>query len=84
MGYSIEMKPAAVRELKNISKSIQRRIASRIDSLANNPRPVGVEKLSQSDRDFYRIRIGEYRLIYEINDENALILVIRIGHRRDI
>ena len=84
MAYDIQLKPAANRGLKKCSKSIQRRIRSKIDALADDPRPAGVEKLSRGDEDYYRVRCGDYRIIYEIEDESARILVIVIGHRREI
>lgn len=62
---------------------MQARIARRIDNLATDPRPQGCEKITGSD-DLYRIRVGDYRVVYQVRDERLLILVILIGHRRDI
>jgi mRNA interferase RelE/StbE len=52
--------------------------------LANNPRPIGVKKLKDSSEDLYRIRVGDYRVIYTINDGIRIVNILRIGHRKDI
>lgn len=83
MPYTIELKPAAVRDLRKLSKGLQKRIAAKIDELADNPRPPGVEKLS-GEHDYYRLRAGDYRIIYEVKEDVLLVLIIRIGHRREI
>jgi mRNA interferase RelE/StbE len=81
--YRVELRPAALRDLRKLEPSIRGRIGVAIDQLARNPRPVGVEKLQGQDSR-YRIRVGEYRVLYEIEDRVLLVLVIRIGHRRDV
>ncbi|PYM57636.1 MAG: hypothetical protein DMD79_20035 [Candidatus Rokuibacteriota bacterium] len=58
-------------------------MARKIDGLARDPRPSGVEKLAGSER-LYRVRSGDYRIVYEIQDERVLVLVVRIGHRREV
>ena len=83
MAYRIEFKPSAGKELSGLPKNIQKRIAAKIDALADNPRPREVEKLEGSEHR-YRIRVGDYRIIYEVRDEVLLILVVRIGHRREV
>ena len=83
MAYTVELKPAAVRGLKKLTKGLQKRIAARIDGLASNPRPPGVEKLS-GEHEYYRLRIGNYRIVYEVKENALLVLLIRIGHRREI
>ena len=82
MTYSIEILRSAQKQLSKINRQDQDRIISSIESLANNPRPDGCKKLS--GRPAWRIRIGSYRVIYELQDEKLIVLVIRIGHRRDI
>ena len=80
--YSIEFRRSVVKDLRGIpSKDIQR-ILQRIDSLADDPRPPGCEKLSGLER--YRLRQGNYRILYEILDERVLIVVVKIGHRRSV
>ena len=54
-----------------------------MDALAANPRPKGVKKLSGPD-DLYRIRVGDYRIVYQIHDDRLIVLVVRIGHRKDV
>lgn len=83
MAYTVELKPTAVRSLKKLAKGLQKRIAAKIDELGGNPRPAGVEKLS-GKQDYYRLRVGNYRIIYEVKENVLLVLVIRIGHRREI
>ena len=78
--YRIEFSPKADRQFKKLPRAIQLRLGPKIDSLAENPRPVGVKKLQGKD-DFYRIRAGDYRIIYKIQDEILTVLVLTIGHR---
>jgi len=83
MRYSIKLKPAAIRELKKLPRPIQRRITRKIDSLANNPRPKSSKKL-QGVEDLHRVGVGDYRIIYQVQDKVPLILVARIRHRKDV
>ena len=81
--YKILIKPSAVKEIEKISrKADRRRIIERIASLANDPRPPGSQKLSGNER--FRLRQGPYRLIYAIEDDELLVYVVKIGHRRDV
>lgn len=82
MTYSIEILRSAQKELNKINRQDQDRIISSIESLANTPRPDGCTKLS--GRPAWRIRIGSYRVIYEIQDEKLIVFVVKIGHRREI
>jgi mRNA interferase RelE/StbE len=81
--YRVEITPAAQRELSKLPKKVQKRIDKRIQALAENPRPPGSKKLEAED-DFHRIRVGDYRIVYQIKDKLLLVLVIRIGHRREV
>lgn len=83
MAYRIELSPAAVRDLADLDKPNQRRIATKIESLKDAPRPSGVEKLAGAN-DLYRVRVGEYRIIYQIQDKVLLVLILKIGHRKDV
>ncbi len=83
MAYTIEFRPRALRDLKGLPRDVQRRILKHIEDLADDPRPPGVKKLSGAE-DLYRIRIGDYRVIYQIRDKVLLVVVVRIGHRGDI
>lgn len=79
----MQFTPAARRQLKKINKGVQVQIVQALESLAVAPRPPGVKKLKGSDG-FYRIRVADYRIIYQINDGELVILVVMIGNRRDV
>lgn len=83
MQYTVLIAPAARRDLKRIRGTARRRIAEAIDQLADDPRPHGSSKLAGPD-DLYRVRVGDYRIIYKIEDDRLLVIVARVGHRRDI
>ena len=78
--YSIEFTPAAFRQLRTLPVKIQLRIRTKIDSLGSDPRPPGCAKLRDNE-DIYRIRIGEYRVLYQVKDEVLLVLVVKVGKR---
>ena len=81
--YRLLIKPSAVKEIEAIPlKRERRRLVERIAGLAENPRPVGVEKLSGQDK--YRLRQGRYRILYAIEDQNLLVYVVKVGHRKDV
>ncbi len=80
-GYKVLIKPSAVQELEDILRHDRERIAQRIQKLAGNPRPPGCEKLSAEEK--YRVRQGEYRVIYAIDDAARTVLVVKIAHRRE-
>ena len=83
MSYSLFVQPSAQNALAKLERDIRYRIGSRIDALARDPRPPGTEKLSGT-QDLYRIRIGEYRVIHPIRDKELRVLVVRVGHRKDV
>ena len=80
--YRIEFRPAALRELRKIDRSMQPRIQRAIALLAQDPRPPASRPLQ--GREGYRLRVGDYRIIYTIDNGNLLIVVVTIGHRRDV
>ncbi len=80
--YKVLIKRSAAKELEALPVKDRRRVASRIQQLGSDPRPPGCEKLSGQDR--YRIRQGNYRIIYSIEDAVLTIVVVKVGHRRDI
>lgn len=82
MAYRIELAPRAKRDLKKLPVDVRRRLAPHIDALANNPRPPGVVKLS-GEEDTYRIRVGEYRIVYEIVDDVLLVTIVKVKPRRE-
>ena len=83
MTYEIEVLPAAVRALKKLDERDADRVIKTIDALAEHPRPHGVKKL-QGAKDLYRVRVGQYRIIYEVHDQRLLVVVVSLGHRRDV
>ena len=80
--YAVEFLPSAARELSKLEPAVRRRLARRIDRLATDPR-ADAAKLRGAD-DTWRARVGDYRILYRVQDDRLLILVIRIGHRRDV
>jgi mRNA interferase RelE/StbE len=83
VSYTIEMSRSAMRELGKIPRKDQLRIKSAIDALATDPRPHGSLKMSGEERS-YRIRVGVYRVIYDVFDDVLIIEVIRVGHRQGV
>ena len=81
--YEIQFKPAAQRQIKKLDKSTRKEIYSCLESLQNDPRHTGVEKLSHQEN-LYRVRTGDYRIIYQIQDASLVVLVVKIGHRREV
>jgi len=79
--YNITIKKSAAKELQDIPKKNLPKIIKHIQSLAENPRPAGSQKLSS--REQYRIRQGDYRIIYSIDDKDFVVDVVKIGHRRE-
>ena len=80
--YKIEIKKSAAKELGKIPKKDLKKIISKIRSLAINPRPSGCVKLSAQE--LYRVRQGNYRILYTIEDEVLIVYIIKIGHRKDV
>jgi mRNA interferase RelE/StbE len=81
--YRISFKSSAARELKKMPLELQRRVANKIEQLVEDPRLSGVIKL-KGDDDLYRCRVGEYRLVYQIDDSTQKIVVTRVRHRKDV
>ena len=81
--YRIQFKSSAAKEFKKLPISIKQRASESIDKLQQNPRPSGVVKLKGDDQ-LYRVRIGDYRIVYIIDDNDKLIKITRIRHRQDV
>jgi len=81
--YAVELKPQAAKFIAVQEKKIQRQLIAHIEVLAANPRPSGC-KLLYTEEKLYRIRSGSYRIIYQIQDKILLVVVVRIGDRKDI
>jgi mRNA interferase RelE/StbE len=80
--YSLQIKRSAAKELEAVPLKDRRRIVTRIEGLRTEPRPPGCEKLSGDDK--YRIRQGNYRILYQIRDQALIVTVVRVGDRRDV
>ena len=82
--YRLLIKPSAAKEIEAVDqKKDRQRIVAGIRLLADDPRPPGCEKLAGAD-DRYRIRVGRYRVIYSVGDEELVVVVVRVGHRKDV
>ena len=81
-GYRVDITRAAEKDLADLTRRDHRRVVARIRALGRDPRPHGSEKLSGEEK--YRIRQGDYRVVYGIDDDAEVVTVVRIGHRRDI
>jgi mRNA interferase RelE/StbE len=80
--YRVELRPAAVRALRKLDPEIQRRIQGAITLLAQDPRPPASRKVR--GRPGFRVRVGDYRIIYTVADDVLLVVVVALGHRREI
>jgi len=80
--YAVIFKPSAVKHLERLPKLAQRRIVRAIEELADDPRPAGCVKLVGEDN-LWRIRVGSYRVVYSIEDDDLLVLILRVAHRKD-
>lgn len=83
MSYQILFTPRAERDLASLPQSARIRITRKIDSLAVEPRPGAAKKLQGRDG-MYRLRVGDYRVLYTVEDRVVTVVIVRVGHRRDI
>ena len=83
MAYRITIEPAALRELSKLPIDARQRVVDAISGLAAEPRPAGVKKLSGSTSS-YRLRVGDYRVLYTIADRVLSVIVVKVGNRRDV
>jgi len=82
--YRIELTRHAAKSLPRLDRPALRRVQAALDLLADNPRPPRARALAQWPAGTYRVRTGDYRILYEIHDDVLLVLVVRVGHRRDV
>ncbi len=80
--YSIEFAKSVRKDLRKLSKRDVKKILATIDSLAEKPRPPGSKKLTIEN--LYRVRVGNYRILYEIHDDRLIVLIVKTGHRKEI
>lgn len=83
MSYTVEVAPAARRQIRRLPRIVQKRIIKKLEALEEDPRPPGVEKLS-GGADFYRLRVGDYRIIYRVEDQILWVLVLKVGDRKEV
>ncbi|MDO9556480.1 MAG: type II toxin-antitoxin system RelE/ParE family toxin [Coriobacteriia bacterium] len=81
--WHVEFKPSAYRAFTRLDPAVKRRLTPAIDALCHDPRPVTAKRLASPD-ELWRVRVGAYRVVYAIEDDRLVILVIRLGHRRDV
>lgn len=83
MTHRVEVAPAAARQLRKLAPAARRRVQAAIELLAGQPRPSGAKKLVGGAGE-WRVRTGDFRIVYEIHDDFLLVLVVAVGHRREI
>ncbi len=80
--YELRIKPSVAKDLRGVPLDDVRRILEKIEALRDNPRPAGAEKLS--GQEYYRLRQGNYRILYAVADKELIVEVVKVGHRRDV
>jgi mRNA interferase RelE/StbE len=83
MKYAVEFTPQARREFDKLPDDVQDILELRLDALSLSPRPPGMKKMAGTD-DLFRIRVGDYRIVYRIKDRVLLIVVMHVGHRKEV
>jgi mRNA interferase RelE/StbE len=83
MRYSLEFTKSALRELQALDAQLKRRIGEKITALCEEPFPAGIKKL-QGEPDHYRLRVGDYRVVYRVDGRRVVIVIVRVGHRREV
>jgi len=84
MNYRVEFASKAVKDLRSIPRAYQGKIINKAEALANDPYPRGCLKLKGPQEDFWRVRIGDYRILYQVDDSVKIIDIRRIGHRKGV
>jgi mRNA interferase RelE/StbE len=82
LSYEVHIIRSVEKEMNRLSVSVHTRFSQRILTLEDNPRPRGVKKLS--GREEYRLRVGDYRILYIIDDKNRIVTIVAVGHRREV
>jgi mRNA interferase RelE/StbE len=83
VAYTIQFKPLGLRQLEKLSREAQRRLSARIEALRDDPFPVGCKKIVDIP-DAWRIRVGDYRVVYQVHRGVLMVLVLTVGHRKDV
>lgn len=82
--YNIRWKASADKELRALPKITIQAVLDAVDKLAKNPYAVNTKKLKGTAKAYFRVRVGDYRIIYEVNNQELIIFIIEIGHRKDV
>lgn len=80
--YKIEIKRSAIKEIENLPSVVLKRVVAHIQELGDNPRPMGCKKLSGDEK--YRIRVGDYRILYAIEDDILTVYIVKVAHRKEV
>lgn len=80
--YRVEIKKSAVKEIEHLPRRDIKAVLEKIESLSENPRPHDCKKLSAQEK--YRVRCGNYRILYSIDDDILIVFVVKVGHRKDV
>ena len=80
--YKVEIKKSAQKEIENLPSVILKKIVAKIQTLSSEPRPNGSKKLTSDEK--YRLRVGDYRILYSIEDDKLIIFVVKVGHRKSV
>jgi mRNA interferase RelE/StbE len=83
VAYTIQFKPVALREFEKLPRDAQKRLAAKIDSLRKDPFPAGCKKMTGIP-DAWRVRVGDYRVVYQVHQKMQLVVVLTVGHRKDV
>jgi len=83
VSYRVIVKPSAEREVNRLPLAVATRVVAAMTALGDDPRPPGVKKM-QGAENLWRVRVGDYRIVYEIHDREIVIVVLRIAHRKDV
>jgi mRNA interferase RelE/StbE len=83
VAYTIQFKPLALRQLEKLPRDVQKRLAAKIETLKGDPFPDGCKKMA-AIADTWRVRVGDYRVVYQVHRGILLVLVLTVGHRKDV
>jgi len=83
VAYQVVVEDGAARAIRKLSRDVQRQLVAKLERLGENPRPAGSKKIEGAE-DLHRIRVGDYRVVYRIEDRVLLVLVVRVAHRSDV
>ena len=82
--YTVTIIPSALKAIQSLPRDVRERIRDKIDLLSENPRPHGVKSLRGSQKGHLRLRVGDYRIIYRLKNDRLLVMVVAVGHRREV